>query len=334
MSLRRISAIFRRDLKSGTREFLLLYMMLAPVVLAVLFRFFIPSVNTISYTFAVEEALGEEVISEFDKYGTVEVMKNRAAVEDRVLKIDDVVGIIRSAEGEIALVLEGNETGALEYVAREIVYELTHPDTAELEFSTSDIGKGRSPLLVYGAVGMITMAVTLGGMFIGLNIVEEKESGTISALSASPMRRWEFIVGKSLVGLVFPVIHTFAVLWIFGITWVDPWKVIFLTLISSLLAVVLGFLIGVLSGNQLAAIANIKGLFVIVSGSFLGYILLSESRHFFLYWSPVYWSIKGFYQMVTSQISWTVLGQYSLWILGLTAVVFVLSSGRIRRGLS
>jgi len=334
LSTKRITAIFRRDLKSGTREFLLIYMILAPVLLAVLLRLFIPSVNAISFKFAVDEALGEEVIQEFDKYGTVEVLKGRAAIEARVMKIDDIAGITADANGEFMILLEGNEAGALEYIAREIVYELTNQTKNGLEFRFSDIGKGLSPLLIYGAVSMVTITITMGGMIIGLNIIEEKEAGTISALSASPMRKWEFIFGKSLIGLVFPIVHTFIVLWIFGITWVDPWKVIVLTVISSLLAVILGFLIGVLSGNQLAAIANMKGLFVIVSGSFLGVILLPASKHFFLYWSPVYWSIMGFHKMITGQASWSVVSQYSLWILGLTTAVFLLARGKIRRGLS
>ncbi len=334
MSARRISAIFRRDLMSGTREFLLIYMTVAPVLLAVLFRLFIPSVNAISFKFAVDEALGEEVIRAFDKYGSVEVLKGRAAVEERVLKIDDTAGITADADGDFMVFLEGNEVDTLEYAAREIIYELTHPTENKLDFRFSNIGKGLSPLFVYGSVGMVIMAITMGGMIIGLNIVEEKEAGTISALLVSPLEKWEFIFGKSLIGLVFPIVYVFILLWIFGITWVNPWKVILFTVISSLFALILGFLIGVLSSNQLAAVANMKGLSVIVSGSFLGAVLLPANKHFFLYWSPVYWSIMGFYKLITNQASWYLVGQYSLWILGLTTAVFLLAHSRIRMGIS
>lgn len=45
--------------------------------------------------------------------------------------------------------------------------------------------------------GLLVMLVTLVGMFLaGMNIVREKEIGTIEQLNVTPIRKWEFIAGK------------------------------------------------------------------------------------------------------------------------------------------
>ena len=258
MSIRRILSIFKRDLKSSTREFLLLYMILSPLVLTIIFRFFIPSVNAVTYKFALDRKLGDSVIEEYKKYGDVEVLEGRDSIEDRVNKVDDIAGITIDGEGNYVVILEGNENDSLRFVSAQIAGEMGREDKSDYGFVFSNIGSKMSPLRIFGAIAMIIMAITLGGMTIGLNIIEEKDTGTISALTASPMNRAEFIAGKSVIGVVLPIIHTFIILWILGITGANPLMIIVMTLVSSLLTIVLGFLIGVMSGNQIAGIANMK----------------------------------------------------------------------------
>jgi len=76
--VKRILSIFKRDVKSGARDFLLLYIILAPVIIAIGLRFFIPSVNAISFQFALDEKLNSEVFEAFDRYGKVEALKGQS----------------------------------------------------------------------------------------------------------------------------------------------------------------------------------------------------------------------------------------------------------------
>ncbi len=46
----------------------------------------------------------------------------------------------------------------------------------------------------------------LGGMIIALNIVEEKADNTISAMHLSPVSRVGYIAGKSMIGVVVPLV--------------------------------------------------------------------------------------------------------------------------------
>lgn len=47
--------------------------------------------------------------------------------------------------------------------------------------------------------GLLVLLVTLGGMFLSsMNIVREKEIGTIEQINVTPIRKWQFILGKLL----------------------------------------------------------------------------------------------------------------------------------------
>jgi ABC-2 type transport system permease protein len=47
--------------------------------------------------------------------------------------------------------------------------------------------------------GLLVVLVTLLGMFLSsMNIVREKEIGTIEQLNVTPIRKWQFILGKQL----------------------------------------------------------------------------------------------------------------------------------------
>ena len=331
--MRRILSIFKRDVKSGTREFLLLYIILAPIIIAIGLRFFIPSVNAISFQFALDEKLNPEVIETFKQYGEVEILKGRMVIEDRVNKIDDIIGISQNEKGKYIVILEGNEKESSKYIAQQILNKL-QGKTTDIDASFSDIGTRMSSIAIYGTSSVIIMAIILSGMVIGLNIVEEKESQTISALSVSPMGRMEFFLGKSLIGLLLPVLETLIVLWILGISDINFWMILVMTVSSSLVAIIMGFLMGVLSSNQIAAIANMKFLLIIVSASFIGAVVLPQHLHVFLYWSPMYWSTIGLTKIVVNNAAWGHITQYTLWIIALTILVFLIFRRKIVKGLS
>lgn len=331
--MKRIISIFKRDVKSGAREFLLLYIMLAPIIISIGLRFFIPSVDAISFQFALDEILQTEVIEIFNRYGKVELFDGRELIEERVNKIDDIIGITRNPEGRYIVILEGNEKESSKYIAQQILNKL-QGKTTDIFISFRDIGVHISSIAVYGASSIIIMAIILSGMVIGLNIVEEKESQTISALNVSPMGKMEFIVGKSLIGLFLPVIETLIIIWILGITETNTGMLLIMTVTSSFVAIILGFLMGVLSSNQIAAIANMKFLLLIVSASFIGAVVLPQGMHRFLYWSPIYWSTIGLTNIVMNKATWSNILQYSIWIISLTIIIFLLFRRKIAKGIA
>lgn len=331
--MKRILSIFSRDVKSSTREFLLLYIIIVPLLIAFGLRFFIPSVNAISFQFALDKKLDNAVFELFENYGKVEALEGKSAIINRVNKADDIVGITQKEDGSFVAIFEGNEKESSRYIARQIIRKLQGSEQdAVIRFS--DIGIKISSVAVYGTSSAILMAIILSGMVIGLNIIEEKESGTISALSATPMRRMEFFAGKSLIGFVLPVIETFIILWILGMQDVNQGMMLMMTVACSLVAVILGFLVGVLSSNQIAGIANMKFLLLLVSASYIGAIVLPRELQPFLYWSPLYWATVGLNAVITKSATWAQIYWYALWIIGITSFIFFIFKKRIAKGLT
>jgi len=332
--VKRIVSIFKRDVSSSIRDFLILYMIIAPVLLAIGLKFFIPSATSASLQFAVDGRLGDEIIEEFQRYGKVEVYSSLDEIKNRVNKIDDIAGITKNDEGKFKIILEGNESHDAKEIPGKIVRSIVSNKSIDIDYTVQDIGIKMSPIAWIGGISLIITAITMGGILIGLNIIEEKESKTIMALNVSPMRRLEFILGKSIIGILIPIIDVFIILWILNMLDVNLTMILMMTLVSSIIGIVIGFLIGVTSPNQIAGIANMKVLFLVVGMSIVGAILLPESKHFLLYWAPTYWAFVGLKGILLKTINWSGLGICIAWILGLTALIFILLKGRIRKGLA
>lgn len=331
--MRRILAIFSRDIKNSFRDYLVLYMIIAPFLLAIGLNFFIPSAQSASLQFALNEKVGEKIISEFERYGEVQVYPTDEEVKERVNDIDDVAGITKNEKGNFQLILEGNESHDTEVIPQMIIRDILSEQKVDVEYKISDIGAKGSPIAIIGSISVIMMAVLIGGVVIGFNIIEEKEVNTIMAMNVTPMTKLEFIIGRSIIGIIIPIIQVYGILWILGMLDVNKSMILVMTLVSSLIGLLIGFFMGVISSNQISGIANMKGIFIVVSLAIVGAILLPESKHFILYWIPTYWSFMGFKGILLNTITWNQLFIYIGSILGLNFIILLLLKGKIRKGL-
>lgn len=68
---------------------------------------------------------------------------------------------------------------------------------------------------------MIILVITIGGFLPALNIVSEKEIGTIEQINVSPVRKWEFILAKLIpywiMGVVIFSLALLLAYWIYGL---------------------------------------------------------------------------------------------------------------------
>lgn len=117
--------------------------------------------------------------------------------------------------------------------------------------------------------GILVILVTLIGAYVtALNIVREKELGTIEQINVTPIKRWQFIVGKMIpfwiLGMAEFIIGLILMKLVFGIT--VQGSILLLLGITSiyLLAMLgLGFFISSVSENQLQAMFIVFFLFIV-----------------------------------------------------------------------
>ena len=331
---KRVLAIVSRDIKSGTRDFIMIFIIIMPILLALALKALIPGAGAATVKIVVPEPADADLISYLEGYGKVEVVDDRNDIEKRVLKTDDIFGLIQE-DGRYNIIQQGNETqGALDMV-RYIVSSYENKDTElPVDVLISDIGWGLSPLKHQGAILLVVFGTVFGGMLIVLALVEEKMSNTISAINVTTVSRTEFIIGKGLLGFLIPIIGAFATILILGFEGINYGMLVSIILSTALISIIIGFSIGVMNTEPISAIASMKSIFVPVFGSVFGAMFLSSKWQFLLYWSPFYWAYKGMDAIILQTAAWGQILLYCFIILALTAVVFLLLSKRIRQGLN
>src|SRR5438874_12758341 len=128
----------------------------------------------------------------------------------------------------------------------------------------------------YLSVSILVVGIMLGGLLqSGLGTAREWESATIKELLLSPASRWSMIVGKMLgafaVGLVSLVIVIAALILLFGV-WPAHWdEVIGFGLLTLVIFVAWGTLLGTLFKNRTPVLALSFGISIplfILSGAF------------------------------------------------------------------
>jgi ABC-2 type transport system permease protein len=329
--MRRILNFVIRDIKSGTRDWLVIYLAAAPIMFALVLKMLIPSVGDSTLNVAVYEDTPPAIVSYLETYAKVIEVND---MEERILRMDDVFGVVVNND-KVEIVTQGNEMEGTVDLLKTIVGRYQN-ESVELpiEVEFSDIGWVMSPMKLEGANLLIIFNTILGGMLILLNLVEEKMSNTISAINVTPTKRKEFIIGKGLLGFILTLYGGAAVITVLGFEGIN-YAMLFVSVFAiSFIGAIIGFSIGVVSDEPISAIASMKTVFIPVLASIFGAIYLPAKWIFILYWSPFYWAYDVIKDILLVQATWGQVFMNSGIILIITALVFVGLRKRIVNGLS
>ncbi len=330
--LTRIIAVLTRDLKSGLRDAMIAYIMIVPILIAIVLKLLVPSAGANLIHVAVLESADPAFISMLEDHGRVEILADRDALVNRVSAVDDVIGLIETPQGT-EMIAGGNEQeGTVEMVTA--VVDLWQNRDLEIPVLVrfSDVGWELSPLAQYGTSFLIVFVSVFGGMVVMLNLVEEKQANTLAAINVSAISRLEFVVGKGLLGFILPLFHAFAILLIMGFTSIHIGMTVVVVLSIALISLIFGFVIGIYNDNSMSAVSSMKIGFIPIFGSVFGAMFLDSQWHPFLYWSPFYWAFRSIDQIILQQAVWNDMLLNSLYILLITMMVFALLYKRIKRG--
>lgn len=333
MSGKRIINVFKRDFSNSLRDKMIIYLFIAPMLMAFALKIFVPDVQKSTFKFAVLNNTDEVIVSHLNEYGKVFKFEDYSSLQNRINQYDDVIGIVIE-NGSPKIVAQGNEEGEAGKITQLILLEQNSSGTGFIKFSDSNIGSKMPPFTMFSFIFVIMISFLMGGLAIGFNIIEEKESSTVKALSVTPMTRGDFLLGKSVVGFLMPLIHAPLAIWVLGISGVNYPMLFVITMFSSLIGIIMGFLIGVLSSNQMNGIANMKVTSLVMLLPMMLAFLLPESRHIFLYWAPTYWTYVALKDLILNLQTWRNLVPQLAGILITTGFVLLLVKSKIRVGLS
>ncbi len=332
--VRKIFTITKRDIKSGLRDYMILYIIIAPFILAVVLRMMTASVGLTTINVAVDKSIDEAFIEYLGQHVDIEIFENQDDVKNRVNDTDDIFGLVKQSDS-YNIIQQGNETGGGIDVLDFIVNSYENQDLElPVEVNISDVGWRLSPFKQFGGNLLTIFVSVFGGMIILMNIVEEKQENTLAAVNVSAIKRIEYVIGKALLGFILPLVHAFGILAILDYGDINYIMVSVVILSIAVISVIIGFVIGVTNDNILGAISSMKMLFVPILGSIFGAIFLNSKWHFLLYWSPFYWAFDALNSIILQTATWSQILINSGIIILITAIVFMMLSKRIKRGLS
>lgn len=332
--MRKIIAIILRDIKSGTRDWMIIYLSLASILIALVLRALIPSVSESTLNVVMLDDSPSAFTSYISDKANVSMVSDLEALEERVLRMDDVLGVVAQGEN-FEIVKQGNEVIPMEEPLRIILNAYGKTDTQlPLEIKFSDIGWRMSPIKLEGGILLIIFTTVFGGMLILLNLVEEKMSNTLSAINVTPLYRSQFIVGKGLLGFFIPIFGSLCAALILGFGGINIPMFLVSVVAIALISIIIGFSIGVMNDEPISAIASMKLVFFPIMASVFGAIFLPDKWLPILYWSPYYWAYDSIHAILLQEAVWSQILFNAGMILVLTSLVFAALYKRIQRGLN
>lgn len=332
--LKNVIRIFRKDAKIATRDSMLIYIIIIPILLAVGILFLAPGISDSATKLAMLDTDPDEYIEYMETFAQVEVFSDMDALERRVLKRDDVPGMVINGDS-YKIILEGNESpsakGMAEFLNAQYELGTTRENTTAEIYS---FGKIVPPLKTSLTNMLILLVIMLAGMIIALGIVEEKSDNTISAMNVSPVSQNAFIIGKGLLGGTVALVSIVASLLILGYTDINWFMIILVGMTSMILTIVIGFLQGISSSDVIEAAAGVKVMMLPIAGSIAGYELLADKWQWTMYWSPFYWGYKANDLILSESAVWSEILLYSGLVLVLSMAIYIIAIPKIRKGLS
>jgi ABC-2 type transport system permease protein len=312
---RRILNLLQQDLTNALRDSILLYMMVAPLLLSFGASLFMPSIDQVTATFAVTAQTDPAFVDRLRQYGRVEVYPNLTGVNERVMRMDDAVGVVPEA-GSYKLILEGSEGPEAAELGSAVLTALQSEHTAA-DFQWTQQGTARSFFTEYIAIVFIMIAILLGSLVMSFNIIEDKETRAIRALGVSPLSMLEMTLARGLFALILGLILVVGSALILAGTSINYGLLVIGFLFSIGLPVLIGYTIGGLADNQLKAIAILKFVMLVYLTLPAVSIFVPRIYHAYFYILPNYWMWLIFENVFIGQ-----LGPIGFW----TACLVTLAS--------
>lgn len=332
------------------RNFMGVYVILAPAMMLVVLRLFLPSVASTSATVAIVEngpmAVQQDVIVELERFAEVERYDSLEAVENRLRASGSAEGLYFDPDSNqyVSLMernVQENElfSNGARAVRQAVAATLPGAGNDLIRFSASvppelSDWSVNSPLATAGGAIFYSFFAMIAGFLIGMSIVQDKEQGTIDAIRVSPVTRSEYYLGKA----VFPILTMFAyvpvgiaVLRLVGVSIAQTFA---LVAASVSLALLFGLVVGAIARNETEALGIVKGMGTLFMLALAGGLLLPDRWEWIVYWVPVYWimdAAQGIFQLTAT---WTDVLWRSGVLIGICLLFFLGARPRLARGLA
>lgn len=348
--MKQLIQIFLMDMKMSVKSFMGGYMIIVPMVILIVLKFFLPSVESSTMSFAIvtegPNAVDKELIEILDEFSDIYTYDSIEDMEQKLRDIGTIEGIYWDPTEEQYIsvkertIKEGTIFSNGAKVIRNYYYYKNYPNAPLVMVYShgvppelSDRTK-TSPVSSTGGSIFIVYMTIITAFIIGLGVVNDKEYGTIMALQVSPVSKADYYIGKCIFPFIITALYTIISLLVLNLIHVNILQVYLVVVISFSITLLLGLLIGALGKNENEAIGIGKLLGMLGMLGILGGTLLPEAWKWVIWWSPFYWLFDILEEIFTETATWTTVAWKSGVVMGLTSIYFMLLRKKIIKGLS
>lgn len=348
--MRQFFHILRSEVSMALKDFYAAYVIIMPMVILLVLRFFLPSLESTAVTVAIVDegpaAVEASVVEELERYANVVRYASVDEVEARLRGSGSVEGLYRDpSSGQYVSLLEENveanelfSTGAravrmatmrTDYPDAPSPIAFSHTVPAELSERTEN-----SPIATMGGAIFLAAMTIMMGFVIGVSIVRDKELGTDRAIRVSPATRTEYYLGKALFPVIVLLIYAVVSVLVLGLREANLLQVYAVVVSSVSVVLIFGLVVGAFARNETEALGLVKSLGTVLLLGVLGGTILPDAWHWVVWWVPLYWIYDAAQGIFTLTAGWTDVLWRSGVFLGISVVAYLLLRRRIAKGLS
>ncbi len=348
--MKQLFEVFLFDVKRNMKNFMGAYMLIVPVIILIVLRSFLPSVESSKRIVAVvsegPNAVDAEMIQYFDELVDVKTYASIEDMEQKLRAIGTAEGLYwdPTEEQYVSVLEQSKESNTVFSVSARMIrqryYQQNYPDAPRITTFVSAVPPELSdrtkisPVATMGGSIFLVFMIIIMGFIIGLGIVNDKEEGTDRAIRVSPTSKTDYFIGKSIQPLLIMAVYTIISLLMLGLLQVNIFQVYLVVLASFSVTLLFGLVLGALGKNETEAIGYGKGLSMIVMLAILGGTLLPDSWQWIVWWTPFYWVYDMLEEIFTETGSWGSIAWKSALMVGLAGLYFMLLRKKIVKGLS
>lgn len=316
MRTRSMLCILRKDLSVGPRSPVVLFAITLPVILTVVLQLVFGTLFEGKPDLAYVDHGISGVIRELDVAQTVNLHRMddeadlrssvRAGFVDAGLILQDNFdeAVRAGLQPELRLYISGESTADARLVVTVSSMDAIRAvegTGSPINLETIHLGSDDHIPLATRFVPVIAMyAFLVAGLFVpASSLVDERERGTLVALTITPASFGDVLVAKMLFGMILTVVMTLVTLWMNGALGNNASAMIAVILLTSVLWALTGIIVGLLAKSSQALFAIVKGSGALLMAPVVFY-LFPDWPQWIARLFPTFWAIDPLWQIMAN----------------------------------
>jgi ABC-2 type transport system permease protein len=312
MNLRIAWQVLKKDLRLGPRSPILLWAIVFPLVGTFVVQIVFGSLFAPQPRLGIVDEAGSQVAAEMAAVEGIDLrlLDEEAALTQLVRDNDLDAGLVLPA-GFDEQIRAGEQpplqffVGGESLASNRLILAVTTLDavrtvegaTAPVEVELVASGEPVLPMSSRMMPLLVLFALLIAGVFVpAFSIVQERESGTMTALLVSPARGVDVLAAKAVMGLVLAFLMTLVTLWLNDALGTQPAALLLAVLVGALMLAEIGLLFGSGAKDSKTLFALMKSVNILLFAPVIFYIF-PDWPQWIAQIFPTYWIINPIFEV-------------------------------------